>query len=162
MTAASIPAATLVLIRPGPGAPEVLMIERARGMAFAPGALVFPGGRIDHDDHMLGKTEIDAAKVAAIRETIEETGIAVALDPPPDDVLEAGLRARLAENEPFSRLLAMHGLALNLDALIPFARWRPTFKETRSFDTLFFIAPAPADSRIPTGDAVEHVLRRRP
>ena len=157
MTAASIPAATLVLMRPGPRSPEVLMIERGAEMAFAPGALVFPGGRIDEDDRLLGAGDIDAAKVAAIRETVEETGIAAALDPAPNDALEASLRTELARKEPLSRLLAAYGLKLRLDALVPFARWRPTFKETRSFDTLFFIARAPVDSRIPTGDAVESV-----
>ena len=47
-----IPAATLVLVRDRPaGPPELLMVERAAGMAFAGGALVFPGGRIDPADH---------------------------------------------------------------------------------------------------------------
>ena len=44
----AIPAATLVTVRDRPGKPpELLMVERAKGMAFAGGALVFPGGRID-------------------------------------------------------------------------------------------------------------------
>lgn len=152
----SIPAATLVLMRPGLDAPELLMIQRGADMAFAPGAMVFPGGRIDPDDRT-GRDEIDAAKVAAIRETIEETGIAAALDPVPDDAREAELRAGLAKGSAFSELLATHGLRLRLDELIPFARWCPTFKETRSFDTLFFLARAPADARVPTGDDVESV-----
>ena len=43
-----IPAATLVLMRQsGRGAPELLMMERPGHMAFAAGALVFPGGRIE-------------------------------------------------------------------------------------------------------------------
>ncbi len=152
----SIPAATLVLMRPGADAPELLMIERGTSMAFAPGALVFPGGRIDPDDRE-GRGEVDAAGVAAIRETIEETGIAVALDPVPDNALEAELRAALGGGTAFSALLAKHRLTLQLEKLVPFARWCPTFKETRSFDTFFFVARAPAGTRDPTGDAVESV-----
>ena len=150
-----IPAATLVLMRPGPGAPEILMIERGAGMAFAPGALVFPGGRVDPDDLLLGGNAVDAAKIAAIRETIEETGIAVALDPAPDDETEATLRDALAAGTLFSELLERHALTPRLGALVPFARWCPTFKETRRFDTLFFIARAPAFSSLPSGDAGE-------
>ena len=152
----SIPAATVVLMRPGPVAPELLMIERSARMAFAPGALVFPGGRIDPDDR-IGREDVDAAKVAAIRETIEETGIAVAIDPAPDDALEAELRASLAGGTAFSKLLAEHRLDLRLEVLVPFARWCPTFKETRSFDTMFFLAHAPANARVPTGDVTESV-----
>lgn len=151
-----IPAATLVLMRPGANAPELLMIERGAGMAFAPGAFVFPGGRIDPDDRV-GRDEIDAAKVAAIRETIEETGIATAITPVPDDALMRELRTALAEGAAFSALLAERRLTLQLDALVPFARWCPTFKETRSFDTLFFVARAPLGVGDPTGDAVESV-----
>ncbi len=51
MTEAAIPAATLVVMRErAPGRPELLMVERTRRMAFAGGAMVFPGGRIDSED----------------------------------------------------------------------------------------------------------------
>lgn len=152
-----IPAATLVLMRPGPQAPEILMVERGARMAFAPGALVFPGGRIDPDDHTLGGDPEAAAKVAAIRETLEETGIGVALDPPPNERLEADLRRELHAGALFSDLLARHHLTLRPDALVPFARWCPTFRETRNFDTRFFLARAPADTRLPTADDTESV-----
>ena len=47
----AIPAATLIVVRDRPdGPPELLMVERSEGMAFAAGALVFPGGRIDAAD----------------------------------------------------------------------------------------------------------------
>src|SRR5215210_4170304 len=80
-----IPAATLVLVRDRPaGPPELLMVERAAGMAFAGGALVFPGGRIDEaDQEGAGDLPDGAARVAAIRETIEETAIPVGLRPLP-------------------------------------------------------------------------------
>ena len=46
----AIPAATLVIFRAaGGGAPELLMVERAKEMSFAGGAMVFPGGRVDKD-----------------------------------------------------------------------------------------------------------------
>ena len=44
----AIPAATLVVFRERAGTtPELLMVERAKEMRFAAGALVFPGGRVD-------------------------------------------------------------------------------------------------------------------
>lgn len=135
------------------------MIERDAAMVFAPGALVFPGGRIDPPDVELAAGDpLAAAKIAAVRETIEETGIAVALDPAPDERTEAALREGLAAGACFPVLLAEYGLSIRLDALVPFARWCPTFKETRRFDTLFFLARAPRDSRVPTADATESVL----
>ncbi|MFC7498854.1 hypothetical protein ACFQRC_06435 [Enterovirga sp. GCM10030262] len=144
-----IPAATLILMRPAPsGAPELLVMERTSAMAFAAGALVFPGGRIDPDDHDLAEqigagVDHAAARIAAIRETIEETGIAPALDPAPDAALVTELRRALEAGAPFSTLLETHGLSLDLSALTPFARWCPTFREARRFDTLFFVADAP-------------------
>jgi 8-oxo-dGTP pyrophosphatase MutT (NUDIX family) len=146
-----IPAATLVLMRErADGPPELLVTERTGHMAFAAGALVFPGGRIDADDHrtaeLLGG---DAARVAAIRETIEETGLAPGLAPAPDAAILEALREGLADEEPLASLLAAHGLALDADALTPFARWCPNFRETRRFDTLFFLAEAPAGAAEP-------------
>lgn len=148
-----IPAATLILMRPAAaGAPEILFMERAQSMAFAAGALVFPGGRIDPDDEMLGERfggGIDwaAARVAAIRETIEETGIAAALSPLPSSELAAELRREIEDGAPFSALLEAYGLTPDLRALTPFARWCPTFREARRFDTIFFVAEAPEGAR---------------
>ena len=147
-----IPAATLVLMRERDGAaPELLVTERTGHMAFAAGALVFPGGRIDADDHrsaeLLG---VEAAKIAAIRETIEETGLAPALRPAPDPATAEALRRAIVEEEPFASLLAAHGFAIDGEALTPFARWCPNFRETRRFDTLFYLAEAPAGAAEPT------------
>jgi len=142
-----IPAATLVLMRPAAvgGPPEILMLERAETMAFAAGALVFPGGRIDPEDEAIAASFPDladaAARIAAIRETIEETGVAPALRPAPD---ASALRAAMAAGEPFARLLEAMGLELDPGALTPFARWCPNFREARRFDTLFYLAEAPA------------------
>ncbi|TMJ20110.1 MAG: NUDIX domain-containing protein [Alphaproteobacteria bacterium] len=147
----AIPAATLVLMRPnGDGPPELLVTERTGTMAFAAGALVFPGGRIDADDHLTaGLLGTDSARIAAIRETIEETGLAPGLSPSPDPATVDALRGGLADEEPFASLLESHGLTIEAAALTPFARWCPNFRETRRFDTLFFLAEAPADTPEP-------------
>jgi 8-oxo-dGTP pyrophosphatase MutT (NUDIX family) len=155
-----IPAATLILMRPRPrGAPEILFLERAQTMAFAAGALVFPGGRIDPQDHdaaaaLAPGLEDGAARIAAVRETIEETGIAAALPARADPT---ALRKGLAAGETFAALLARLGLSLDFAALTPFARWCPNFREARRFDTLFYLAGAAAGTGAPRADATEAV-----
>jgi len=119
------------------------MVERSQGMAFAGGALVFPGGRIDPGDRALASDESSAAAAAAIRETVEETAIPVALAPLPSPGLALQLQKELLADEPFEGVLERHSLSLDTDALIPFARWVPKFHATRRFDTLFFVARAP-------------------
>jgi 8-oxo-dGTP pyrophosphatase MutT (NUDIX family) len=143
----AIPAATLVVMRERAAAPpQLLMVERTARMAFAGGAMVFPGGRIDNEDQLLGAADGEpdgAARVAAIRETLEESGIAVGIGPDVDPGLAARLQLDLHHGARFSSLLAEHGLALDLDALTPFTRWKPAFHQARIFDTLFFLAEAP-------------------
>ena len=141
----AIPAATLILVREPPGsAPELLMVERAGGMAFAAGALVFPGGRIDAADRELAaEIGVEPAAVAAIRETVEETAVPVGLTPLPDAATTSALQDELVADRPFAELLREHGLALDAAALTPFARWVPKFHAVRRFDTLFFIARCP-------------------
>ena len=153
----SIPAATLVVVRDMAHAPpDLLIVERAAGMAFAGGALVFPGGRIDASDAALaaGSWE-DAAKIAAIRETLEETGVAVGLVPVPAPAVAADLQDALIAGEPFAELIAAGGHVLDLAALTLFARWKPTFKHARRFDTCFFIARAPLGEWRPRPQAGE-------
>jgi 8-oxo-dGTP pyrophosphatase MutT (NUDIX family) len=141
----AIPAATLILVRDRPGeAPQLLMVERAVGMAFAAGAWVFPGGRIDEADRSLGKEfGIDPAAVAAIRETVEETAVPVGLRPAPDADASRALQDALVADAPFSQLLRDLGLRLDESALTAFARWVPKFHAVRRFDTLFYVARCP-------------------
>jgi 8-oxo-dGTP pyrophosphatase MutT (NUDIX family) len=141
----AIPAATLILVRDRPGgAPELLMVERAQGMAFAAGALVFPGGRIDQADRELGQSKgVDPAAVAAIRETIEETAAPAGLTPAPDAAAARALQDSLIAKTPLAEALQSRGLELDASALTPFARWVPKFHAVRRFDTLFFIAKCP-------------------
>jgi 8-oxo-dGTP pyrophosphatase MutT (NUDIX family) len=145
-----IPAATLIVVRDrAAGQPQLLMVERAQGMAFAAGALVFPGGRIDQSDRELGRElGIDAAAVAAVRETLEETAIPVGITPVPTQLQAVELQRALVADVPFGSLL--RGLRIDADALTPFARWVPKFHAVRRFDTLFFVARCPDGDWSPT------------
>ncbi len=149
----AIPAATVILVRErSSGAPELLMVERAVDMAFAGGAWVFPGGRIDAADELLaGRIGIaDAgARVAAVREALEETAIPVGLAPLPSPDVAASLQTQLLAGDELEHLLAPHGIQLDLDALTPLARWVPRFHAKRRFDTLFFVARAPDGDWLP-------------
>ena len=148
MSDEAIPAATLIVVREPPGSPpELLMVERAEGMAFAAGALVFPGGRIDKADRELADDlGVDPAAVAAIRETVEETAVPVALEPLPTLEDAQALQDALVADRPFGPLLRETGLRLEAASLTPFARWVPRFHAVRRFDTLFFV------TRCPEGD----------
>ena len=72
------PSASVVVVRDGADALEVLMLRRNEKIAFHGGAWVFPGGRIDaQDGDFVAGAELEIAKRAAVRETLEETGLAV-------------------------------------------------------------------------------------
>ncbi|PBN43887.1 NUDIX domain-containing protein [Sphingobium sp. D43FB] len=162
----SRPAATVVIVRDrADGPPDILMMERASTMAFAAGALVFPGGAVDADDHDLA-ARIDhgleqdeaAARIAAIRETIEEAGLGVGLHGVVDAATVLRLRDGLREGVGLGALLDRHRLEVAFDALTPFARWHPApfDQATRIFDTRFYIARAP-DGQMATVDTTENV-----
>lgn len=156
----AIPAATIIVMRDGAGAPEILMVERAAAMSFAGGALVFPGGRVDPGDHnvaaTLGHGDADdmAARIGGIRETLEEAGVAVGVDVAPDAISE--LRRRLYAGEPMTALLAEFGGVLRVEDLVPFARWVPRNVQHKVFDTRFYLARAPRDA-MPIVDGNENV-----
>src|SRR5216684_1876288 len=73
------PAATVVLLREGDAGPEALLVRRNAQLSFHGGAWVFPGGRIDAEDHAAAAPgdPIGAARHAAVREALEEAGVAV-------------------------------------------------------------------------------------
>ncbi|HXY93865.1 MAG TPA: NUDIX hydrolase [Acidimicrobiia bacterium] len=138
----AVPAATVVLLRDAPGGIETLMLRRDADLAFAGGAWVFPGGRIDADDFPGGirsdepETLLVAARNAAARESMEEAGLRV--DP---------------------------------DSLVWFAHWTPPAigHNQRRFATWFFATRAPVGAVVvDDGEIRDHVwirpadaLRRR-
>jgi len=82
----AVPAATVIVLRDGPDGPEALMLKRDRDLSFAGGMWVFPGGRIDDTDFDPGApgnpddadvAVENAARRAAAREAIEESGVEV-------------------------------------------------------------------------------------
>ena len=160
------PAATVVVVRDrADGLPELLMVERASTMAFAAGALVFPGGAVDPADHALaarigGALDQDeaAGRIAAIRETIEEAGLGIGLTGAVDAASVLRLRDGLHDGRPLGDLLDRHGLGLDMEALTPFARWHPApFEQAkRVFDTRFYLARAP-QRQVASVDTTENV-----
>ncbi len=158
-----IPAATLVLFREFGGVAEHLFVERAGTMTFAAGAIVFPGGRVDAGDRLLAQRWPDldpddaAARIAAIRETIEEAGVAVGFTRLPDAQQLGIMRAQLRDGMVFGDVIAAAGLTLDLTALTCFARWCPNMHQTRNFDTRFYVARLPADAAVASVDATENV-----
>lgn len=146
-----IPAATLVIFREahaGGTAPELLMVVRSNSMSFAGGAAVFPGGRVDPADYELaarltvpGEAGDIAGRIAAIRETLEETGLAVGMEGQIDAASAAEARAMLLEQGALAPVLDQFGWSLRLDSLVSFARWIPRgLSHSRIFDTRFYLA----------------------
>lgn len=158
-----IPAATVVIFRhaSGGGAAEVLMVQRAKEMRFAGGAAVFPGGRIDEADRVLasrlataGDPDLAAAKIAGIRETLEETGLAIAVDRRVTAQEAREARALLLEQGLLAPVLERLGWRLDLAALAPFARWCPRWDG--AFDTRFFLFDLGTGAVEITVDATEN------
>ena len=143
-------AASLVLIDRSGDEPRILMGRRHSKMSFVPDAFVFPGGKLDPTDvkakpatafHAEMKAQIaqtpalarkaEALAMAAIRETMEETGLLVAA---PGDVGEQSGEAW----SPFRE----KGIAPHLTPLRFVARAiTPTDSPIR-FHARFYAAPA--------------------
>jgi 8-oxo-dGTP pyrophosphatase MutT (NUDIX family) len=166
-------AATVMLLRDLPaGGLEVYMLRRKPSMAFAPGAMVFPGGSVDprDADEQVAWTGPDAAEwgeifdappdlaralvCAAVRETFEESGVMLAgpsadsvVDDTTSDDWEADRHALLDHSVSLAELLTRRGLVLRADLLRPWSRWITPVIEPRRFDTRFFAAALPAGQR---------------
>jgi len=147
-----IPAATIIIFRNASdgGAPEVLMTVRSRAMTFAGGMAVFPGGRVDPADYALAETvaaehglapDEAAHQIAAVRETLEETGLALGLAGTIDAASAAAARAMLAETGALAPVLEAFDWRLDLAQIVPFARWFPKNEDIpRVYDTRFYLA----------------------
>jgi len=144
VTAVPKPSASILLIRDSREGLEVLMMQRARSMAFAPGAFVFPGGKVDPSDarrslwraHITSRTWSTGCadmpfRIAALRELWEEVGILYSTGinrcPGPHVDMRLWLKTRRAR--------------LATDNLVPFARWITPEAMPKRYDTMFYVAP---------------------
>ncbi len=169
------PAATVILLRPAPGSPEVFLVRRHGNSGFMGGATVFPGGKVDDQDadavscgrspaECAAALEVDCARtahasfVAAVRELHEEAHVILARDrhgqlPSADAVTH--INAELDSLRDGHRIAAAavhdlwrsHGLRPALDLVAPFAWWVTPVAEPRRFDTRFFVALQPVGQR---------------
>ncbi len=162
-------ASTVVLLRQGSAGPEAYLLRRVKGMAFAGGMHVFPGGSVDPADEdadvaWAGPSAEQwgrwfgadpplarALVCAAVRETFEECGVLLAgesadhlLEDVSSDEWEAEREALEAREQSLSQLLARRGLVLRADLLRPFAHWITPDVEPKRFDTRFFLAQMPS------------------
>jgi 8-oxo-dGTP pyrophosphatase MutT (NUDIX family) len=134
-----LPAASVIVVRDVAQGLEVLMIERAKTMRFAPGAFVFPGGKVDaHDmdqkfwlDHSNGnKTMPDLAfRIAALRELYEEAAL----------LITDSSASSADSDQAFLDHIQCEQLKLNVADMAPFAHWVTPEPMPRRFDTHFYI-----------------------
>jgi 8-oxo-dGTP pyrophosphatase MutT (NUDIX family) len=71
-------AATVILLRGGSSTLEVLLVKRTEQARFMGGVWVFPGGAVDSADGGEADGDGRAHRVAAVRELLEEAGVAIA------------------------------------------------------------------------------------
>ena len=74
------PAATVAILNDDLQSLKILMVQRHQNLANAGGAWAFPGGRVEDDDYLDTDDHFLAAQNAAVRETIEETGLCLDKD----------------------------------------------------------------------------------
>jgi 8-oxo-dGTP pyrophosphatase MutT (NUDIX family) len=162
------PASTILLLRDSTAANEieVFMMVRHYEIDFNSGALVFPGGSVDKGDKEIianpalysGGEGLDESslsfRIAAIRETFEESGILLArprgstalVEAKRASAIEAANRTALCESKiSFLKVLADNGMVLALDELVPYAHWITPEGMPKRFDTWFFLAAAPPE-----------------
>lgn len=169
------PAATIILVREAAESYEIFMLKRTPKASFASGMFVFPGGRVDGDDHLhkydahrVGPSDSQAAQVnalgfewrgywiAAIRETFEEAGLLLAYrdgelisfaDEATHQKYDA-FRPPLHDGElSLLDICEQEGLKLAVDQIHFYNRFVTPLGRPRRFDTRFFIASAPESQR---------------
>ena len=129
------PAATVVVVRPGTGGVEVLMLRRGPKSRFGAGFAVFPGGSIDPTDDELAArwfgTPEERARACGVRELIEEAGLALTAN---------GVVAAATEHE---GIVSVDDAPPELKHLPEIARWVTPNVLAKRFDARFFGVGAP-------------------
>lgn len=146
MTAAAPrPAATVLMLRDDPGGFSVFMVQRSLESKFMPGAYVFPGGRVDPEDHD------DAEAWGGLDPALAHRRFEGQLEPG-ESVAHLVAGAREVHEEVGVRLQS-------LDELHVFAHWITPEIEARRFDTWFLVCRIPEGAQ-PVHDDYETIASR--
>lgn len=161
-----IPAATILIVRDvaDDAGMEIFMVKRHHQIDFASGALVFPGGKIDHSDYAdeLRGYCADTAELSdserhfrlgAIREAYEECGILLARRRGSRQLISGDELASLtawrdrfnAHDTDMLEFARTAELEFACDLLEHFGHWITPEMMPKRFDTHFFLARAPSD-----------------
>ncbi len=146
------PAVSVIPVRDGQAGLEVFVQHRRRSMDFAPGAVVFPGGRCDPADEAEGAAlslpeDLVAEHVHRWRR-LERGGT----DP--------RVRARTLLATGLRELAEETGLAADAAQLLPWDCWVTPEISPKRFDVAFFVLPVPpgaAQPRHATSEASDSV-----
>ncbi len=151
-------AATVVMLRDTAQGLEVFLVKRHGLSDVLGGAYVFPGGKLDATDALLGAHLDQTADalhaalgepdtppatamglyVAAVREAFEESGILFATP---------SVAGPAATPEAFNAWVQDQGLTLQTRQVVPWTRWitpRMPSVSSKRFDTRFFVAEVPS------------------
>lgn len=148
------PAATVIALRNGVGAPEVLMVRRGSGADFLGGAHVFPGGGVDPSDgsplatrvvRWDGDPEERPWRAAALRELAEETGVVLT---------DCPVRVGGARGMGVFEAVAKDGAVFLADHLEYLSNWVTPVGPPRRYDTRFFVTIVP-DATTAASDGIE-------
>ncbi|OIW23928.1 hypothetical protein CONLIGDRAFT_686144 [Coniochaeta ligniaria NRRL 30616] len=153
----SIPrtSASILLLSP---TNKVLLLHRVRTSTSFPSAHVFPGGNLSsfHEgpipdvDSPARHVDGEPYRLAAVRETFEESGILLALRQDDDrllhvpaDVLEDGRKKVHSGQVRFGAWVASLGGSLDVDNLLPFTRWVTPTNVPKRFSTQMYLYMLP-------------------
>ena len=138
-------AASLIGVRDGSDGPEVLVIERTLDHRFLPGYVAFPGGAVDRSDSSLAERWFgdakEASRAAAVRELVEEVGLAVTSQAIVD----------VSRDRPLARI---HDAPPSIARLPEVARWIAPEQVPVRFDARYYAARMD-EAADPRADGVE-------
>ncbi|MFM8865679.1 MAG: NUDIX hydrolase [Limnohabitans sp.] len=163
VTTPPVDAASVLLLRDSEAGLQVLLMRRAQASQVLGGAYVFPGGKVDAEDHAgqalqllsepperlrqrLHEPDLAPARaaglfMAALREAFEECGVLAG-----QDTAGPALATRLRSPsgpKGWHQRLGHAGQPLQTENLLPWSRWitpRQPAVTNRRFDTRFFLA----------------------
>lgn len=159
------PSSSVLLVSPNN---QVLLLQRVKQSSSFASAHVFPGGNVStfHDGQMPPPesterhTDSEIYRMAAIRETFEESGILLArnngfgrLIEVAEAEREEGRRLVHDNKLPFTQWLAQKGGRADTEGLVPFTRWVTPTNVPKRFTTQMYIYFLPTLTSTPLSEA---------